>query len=889
MYGAFCAGALVLAACGGGGGGGSDSPVATSPVPPSSLNQSAGDGSSAVGSTPVASAPVVTYGLTVSVTGSGTVTATGNSSSTSCSTSPCSVGPYPENTSVSLSATPSSGYQFTGWSGAGCSGTGNCTVAMSQAQSVTAAFTVSAPVVVTPPPVTYALNVAFSGSGSVVATAAGASTSCSATCSNTYPASTSVSLTATPASGFRFTGWTGGGCSTVATCTVSMASALNVTATFAPVYALNLTMAGQGSVAETSSGATVTCTATCSNAYLANASVTLTATPATGYTLTGWTGGGCSTASTCTVSMASAQNVTATFAVTSTALVAPTPMGPLFPTVQTSGVLPITVNCAADAAGTRKVAFGVPFPRGFLTSATKVRLETEQGVEVAADTAELARWRHMSDTSIDGQSIRSVLVTFNQACTNSGVFKYNIRWGTDKTLSANAGITAANVYTTWRAQAPVVTGENVATDNYSRDTAAATIYEPYAWVGLPAAWLMKSNLRGPVSPIVDNGTFAMKTWLINFNKTFVNDVASDVTVYEDEVAGNPGMIDWSKEVEGWLFDRPFALWNVYVQTGDPKWLRHAHRATQYYQSYITSVDLANGYKRGAFLKRAQNYAGDAGDVKYSQAGGMFAAYLLTGDGRLIDKIKAVTNLVDYEVSFRLLPYAQTSGLYTERQLATGLAAYTYAYEATGDSTYKTKLKAAVDGMWTDVTAPPAGYPAVSDMAGVLLHRPEVHEGDSQKNGDMIMSPWMSALMCDVLMHYYLLSDDVHALNFMNSYAMFVVNKGLYNATTDVGYYVPWYIAGFKAGYTDSGSWADIEHTPDVLGLLARGRWARTKLGLATDANLETAITRMRTASIFDFGDAIRSTAGYPRYRAAPTRRANWWLGTNESLSFFNVQ
>ena len=47
---------------------------------------------------------------------------------------------YPSFTEVSLTAAPESGSTFTGWSGAGCAGTGACEVTMLGATSVTAAF-----------------------------------------------------------------------------------------------------------------------------------------------------------------------------------------------------------------------------------------------------------------------------------------------------------------------------------------------------------------------------------------------------------------------------------------------------------------------------------------------------------------------------------------------------------------------------------------------------------------------------------------------------------------------------------------------------------------------------------------------------------------------------
>jgi len=159
------------------------------------------------------------YSLTVTKagTGSGTVSGTGISCGSDCSEN------YAQGTQVTLTAAAASGSTFAGWSGGGCSGTGNCVVTMNANQSVTATFNSSAPV-------TYSLTVAKAGTGS--GTVSGTGISCDPDCTETYAQGTQVTLTAAAASGSTFAGWSGGGCSGTGNCVVTMNANQSVTATF---------------------------------------------------------------------------------------------------------------------------------------------------------------------------------------------------------------------------------------------------------------------------------------------------------------------------------------------------------------------------------------------------------------------------------------------------------------------------------------------------------------------------------------------------------------------------------------------------------------------------------------------------------------------------------
>jgi hypothetical protein len=84
-----------------------------------------------------AGAPPTTHNLSVAKTGSGNGTVTSNPAGINCGAD-C-LQSYTAGTVVTLAATPAAGSSFSGWSGA-CTGTGSCSVTMSESRSVTAAF-----------------------------------------------------------------------------------------------------------------------------------------------------------------------------------------------------------------------------------------------------------------------------------------------------------------------------------------------------------------------------------------------------------------------------------------------------------------------------------------------------------------------------------------------------------------------------------------------------------------------------------------------------------------------------------------------------------------------------------------------------------------------------
>ena len=173
--------------------------------------------------------------------------------------------------------------------------------------------TAANPQTISPAPGDYTLTVSKSGSGSVASSPSGIN--CGSSCSASYASGTSVTLTASAATGYSFAGWSGACSGSNASCTVSMTQARSVSATFAQNsvsnYTLSVSKSGSGSVASSPSG--INCGTTCSASYVSGTSVTLTASPASGYSFSGWSGACSGSNASCTVSMTQARSVSASF------------------------------------------------------------------------------------------------------------------------------------------------------------------------------------------------------------------------------------------------------------------------------------------------------------------------------------------------------------------------------------------------------------------------------------------------------------------------------------------------------------------------------------------------------------------------------------------------
>src|SRR5208283_5191808 len=233
--------------------------------------------------------------------GSGTITGSGINCSSNCTAT------YNSGSIVTLTATANAGSTFTGWSGGVCTGTGLCSFNINSNQSVTAAFNTAASYTITASassggsispagtvpanagtspsftvtpnsgynianvtvdnvsvgavssysfssiaanhtiaasfsPITYTLATSTTGTGS--------GTVASNPSGTVFSSGTAVTLTASPAAGSSFAGWSGACSGTSSKCTVTMTANASATATFntVPTYTITASASSGGSI-----------------------------------------------------------------------------------------------------------------------------------------------------------------------------------------------------------------------------------------------------------------------------------------------------------------------------------------------------------------------------------------------------------------------------------------------------------------------------------------------------------------------------------------------------------------------------------------------------------------------------------------------------------------
>ena len=209
---------------------------------------------------------------------------------------------YTNGTEVELRAQANAGSTFLGFTGGDCVDEQVCIVTMNRSRNVKAVFASTEVLTV---------DKVGRGSGTVVSSPGGIN--CGPDCSEAYAKGTMVELTATPDEGSTFVGFEGGNCGGQQTCIVRMNRSRDIQARFREAYTLAIDKRGAGNGTVTSSPAGIDCGLDCTEEYVADTLVTLTATTDPGSEFLGFTGGTCVDEQVCTVTMNRSRKVQAEY------------------------------------------------------------------------------------------------------------------------------------------------------------------------------------------------------------------------------------------------------------------------------------------------------------------------------------------------------------------------------------------------------------------------------------------------------------------------------------------------------------------------------------------------------------------------------------------------
>jgi hypothetical protein len=315
-----------------------------------------------------------------------------------------------------------------------------------------------------------------------------------------------------------------------------------------------------------------------------------------------------------------------------------------------------------------------------------------------------------------------------------------------------------------------------------------------------------------------------------------------------------------KRASQWLFDRPQAIYQLFVLTGNLKWLNKGHELSRFY--------INNIIENGSFKFAKKN------DMKYLMPKGLLYKYLLSGD------IEAKNALIkSYRYSLIWEPeYSLGRGFWTERHQAAALNTAISYWEVTGDNAAVERINQIIDATVEMTFRPENNW----DLVGCPQHTLKSHEGEGGYSPTC--SPWMMALLSDALWRYYHLTGDVRAASLIDAFGDFILDHGIYWGDEKVNNIViPKYLAVLEnSRYENNDQWTDHQHTCDVAGLLGKSVYIKT-VNKVDDILLKQlfSVFTQQCKSSFESTKKKQKAATY--WPIKPPRRFNWMFSTTSDL------
>ena len=476
----------------------------------------------------------------------------------------------------------------------------------------------------------------------------------------------------------------------------------------------------------------------------------------------------------------------------------------------------------------------VPFPKGRVYHSSQLDLLDKSHNPLEAHYSAFLQW-HTLDSKHHG--IRSIKIKFK--ITKPVLSSKQLKLGIKPRKSEN------RVKETYDNKLNIESWKT-----YSANDFPVSLPMPNIFVTFSKSWLSRLMLRGPQIEISGSSTL-FDDAMQGYGLTAVNANSEKPYATEINLADN----------EPWLFDRSYTLLGLYVRTGKIEWLRHAHRSTM---AYLENVE--DGY----FLL-APNHP----DIKYSYGQSLLANFVLTGHVKNLDAISSMATVAkEWNPT-----YSIDRTFFTERHQAYALSNALAVFEMTGQKEYAERVLHIVSTI-VDSTRSQADPTWPSDTCS--LHTLGAHEGNDDNTP--ICSPWMTAILGEVMWRVYWSSQNPKILNYFSDIADWLIQFGLYDSPEHG--LSPWYLASsvYQFKQEKEHGWV---HSCDVAGLLGRGVLAKMWLGknhnLAKHKYNELENTCLR--SLKEDFVVVDKKASY--WKMLFPRKFNWVFGTAGDLPWLS--
>ncbi len=552
-----------------------------------------------------------------------------------------------------------------------------------------------------------------------------------------------------------------------------------------------------------------------------------------------------------------------------------------------SSVVTLHPTEAVTAGGPVLVTFGMPFTRGSITrdGLATVRVLDSGGSEIPAYVGQTVPWRHLTDTSVDGASVRIALVQFEYVFSGRSPSPQTVTvaWGGTERMRTRAAKTDPR--SAWH----LVTGGSF--------EAGDGVWEPDVYAVPPKELLCRGAVRpARMLPLGDDVPAGREDpsgididrdwpgWSVeeharhNFFFTITND--------GDPRTARDNLCPYKTHYEPWLYDRASAMFMLYLRSGNVRALREAVRNTQYYRSLLHDDTVRPERFTGLFrLKTPETEGYPSGNgAMYAYNECLAYAWWLTGDDTMAEPVEWVVSA--HEMNDEPTRWDPSLDFWTERHTALRLLANTVAFEITGKDDYRRNIiRQYNDFIWHQDGA--GGALPEDRVDGALWHYGGQH-GDGEERR-LVASSWMTVLTVDAMVRAYAVAGDERIARFIGRTGTFenaaCKRDAMHAYSGEPLWYCDYMVRADGSSEMRSGHTS--EHSLEIAGAVAWAAYFTSLTGGDPEpyADLARRLFATYRAGVRHWIRPDGPENGRAAYRVSPWRKYGWEYRPSGSLSW----